>query len=221
MDLEQIEALEQITEMKRRGLLNDEEIEEAKREILGRPPAASSKVSVTEDPSNHFGAATSKRALLIIGAIGIVVVLVALVLRDTDDKTSAPAGTEKSSEPQQNLETPQHVEAGLAAGGDISELAAEIAEDFYLFDKRLAALEKQVASGALKGQGSSGASVNAITMDDLNECIYDLLPLIREEFDRIEVEHERSYTQADHPGHKVQFGFSFHATHIQVPADCK
>jgi hypothetical protein len=221
MDLEQIEALEQITEMKRRGLLNDEEIEEAKREILGRPPAASSKVSVTEDPSNHFGAAASKRALLIIGAIGIVVVLVALVLRDTDDKVSAPAGTEKGSEPQQNLETPQDIEARLAAGGDISELAAEIAEDFYLFDKRLAALEKQVASGALKGQGSSGASVNAITMDDLHECIYDLLPLIKEAFNNLEVEHKSGYSDIANTGHKVDFGYSLRLSHFRVPADCK
>ena len=134
MDIEQVEALERIAELKRRGLLDDHEVEEAKREILGQTPATSSEVSVTGDPSDHFGAAASKRGFLAIGAIGIVVVIVALVLRDTDDKTSttaaiqsaaerygtdqrddktstsaASAGAERGSDLQQKLKTPQDV----------------------------------------------------------------------------------------------------------------
>ena len=113
MDIEQVEALERIAELKRRGLLDDHEVEEAKREILGRAPATSSELPATESSRHHLDAATSKRALLVIGAIGIVVVIVALVLRDTDDKTSLPVSTEQSSEessePQQKLKTPQDV----------------------------------------------------------------------------------------------------------------
>lgn len=133
MNLEQqVEALERIADLKRRGLLDDHEVEQAKREILSRAPAESSEVPVAGDPSDHFGVAASKRGFLVIGAIGIVAAIGAVVLRDTDDKTSvsavtqsaaasygtdqlddktsaASAGAERDSDTQQKLRTAQDV----------------------------------------------------------------------------------------------------------------
>jgi hypothetical protein len=79
----------------------------------------------------------------------------------------------------------------------------------------------------LNAEESTGATTkidvtvdeNAITMDDLHECIYDLLPLIKEAVAYVEVEHQSSYSQ-DHPGHKVDFGYSSRQA-LRVPGDCK
>ena len=57
MDLEKVEALERIADLKRRGLLDDHEVEQAKREILSRTPAESSEVSVAGDPPSPCGGA--------------------------------------------------------------------------------------------------------------------------------------------------------------------
>jgi hypothetical protein len=122
-----------------------------------------------------------------------LVAIAFLVCACAGSANSDAQNAERGSDPQQKLKTPQDVEVRLAAVGDNSELAAKI----EALEKRLAALEKQV-----KGQGSSGASVNAITMDDLENCIYNLLPLIKDAFNSLEVEHQSSILE-HHPGHKV------------------
>jgi ABC-type phosphate/phosphonate transport system substrate-binding protein len=105
------------------------------------------------------------------------------------------------------------IEVQLVEHSDDSDLEARI----EALEARISYLEgykENMVSPALKelaeylnaedlnAEESTGATTNAITMDDLYDCIYDLLPLIKDAFNSLEVEHQSSVLQ-HHPGHKV------------------
>ncbi len=95
-------------------------------------------------------------------------------------------------------------------GGDNPEMLAQL----DALEARISYLEgyvEHIVSGALKEQESTGATTkiditvdeNAITMDDLSECIREMVPLINGAFDELVVEHDGSSWGS---GHRVLQG---------------
>lgn len=109
------------------------------------------------------------------------------------------------------------IEVQLVEHSDDSDLEARI----EALEARISYLEgyrENMVSPALKelaeylnSQESTGATAkidvtvdeNAITMDDLYDCIYDLLPLIKDAFNSLEVEHRGPTSATYHPDHTV------------------
>jgi hypothetical protein len=100
---EEIEALERVADLQRRGLLTDLEAEEAKSEILGQDPATDAQVPNARKRVGLFESAASKRAMLVSSTIAIVVAiaLVVILLSNGDDDIPAPIAPVANEESSQ------------------------------------------------------------------------------------------------------------------------
>ena len=103
MDEEEIEALERIADLQRRGLLTELQAQEAKSEVLRQDQTTGTQVPNPEKQVDRSQFATSKRAMFVSSTIAIVVaiVLVVILLSNGDDEISAPIAPVANEESSQ------------------------------------------------------------------------------------------------------------------------